>query len=94
MPSEIYFSKLTMDLHDIDTHANEECIILHDDYVNGPKDDINRKIEYKDEELSSEQLALVNIMRDQLRSYNNLLKHTFIDIPSYKSSTFTQDHTA
>ena len=84
------FSKLTMDLHDIDTHANEECIILHDDYVNGPKDDINRKIEYKDEELSSEQLALVNTMRDQLRSYNKLLKQTFIDIPSYKSSTFTR----
>ena len=81
------FSKLTMDLHDIDTHANEECIILQDDYVNGPKDDINRKIEYKDEELSSEQLALVNTMRDQLRSYNKLLKQTFIDIPSYKSST-------
>ena len=84
------FSKLTIDLHDIDTHANEECIILHDDYVNGPKDDINRKIEYKDEELSSEQLALVNTMRDQLRSYNKLLKQTFIDIPSYKSSTFTR----
>ena len=29
-------------------------------------------------------------MRDQLRSYNNLLKHTFIDIPSYTSSTFTR----
>jgi hypothetical protein len=84
------FSKLTIDLHDIDTHANEECIILHDDYVNGPKDDINRKIDYKDKELSSEQLALVNTMRDQLSSYNNLLKHTYIDIPSYTSSTFTR----
>ena len=84
------FSKLTIDLHDIDTHANEECIILHDKYVDDPDDDINRKIEYKDEELSSEQLALVNTMRDQLRSYNKLLKQTFIDIPSYKSSTFTR----
>ena len=84
------FSKLTIDIHDIDTHANEECIILHDKYVDDPDDDINRKIEYKDEELSSEQLALVNTMRDQLRSYNNLLKHTFIDIPSYTSSTFTR----
>ena len=84
------FSKLTIDLHDIDTHANEECIILHDKYVDDPDDDINRKIEYKDEELSSEQLALVNTIRDQLRSYNKLLKHTFIDIPSYTSSTFTR----
>jgi len=84
------FRELTIDLHDIDTHANEECIILHDKYVDDPDDDINRKIEYKDEELSSEQLALVNTMRDQLSSYNKLLKHTYIDIPSYKSSTFTR----
>ena len=84
------FSKLTIDIHDIDTHANEECIILHDKYVDDPEDDINRKIEYKDEELSSEQLALVNTIREQLRSYNKLLKQTFIDIPSYKSSTFTR----
>jgi hypothetical protein len=79
------FSKLTIDLHDIDTHANEECIILHDKYVDDPDDDINRKIEYKDEELSPDDFALVSTMRDQLRSYNNLLRNTFIDIPSYPS---------
>ena len=84
------FSKLTIDIHDIDTHANEECIMLHDKYADDPDDDINRKIEYKDEELSSEELALVNTMRDQLGRYNKLLKHTFIDIPSYSSSTFTR----
>ena len=84
------FSQLTLDLHDIDTHANEECIILHDKYVDDPEDDTNRKIEYKDEELSPDDLALVNTIRDQLRCYNNLLKHTFIDIPSYPSSTFTR----
>ncbi|MDC1052784.1 hypothetical protein OAQ63_02285 [Planktomarina temperata] len=84
------FSKLTIDLHDIDTHANEGCIILHDKYVYDPDDNINRKIEYKDEELSSEELALVNTMRDQLGRYNKLLKHTFIDIPSYTASTFTR----
>ena len=77
------FSKLTIDIHDIDTHANEECIMLHDKYADDLDDDINRKIEYKDEELSSEELALVNTMRDQLGRYNKLLKHTFIDIPSY-----------
>ena len=84
------FRELTINLHDIDTHTNEECIILHDKYVDDPDDDNNRKIEYKDEELSSDDLALVNTIRDQLRSYNNLLKHTFIDIPSYTSSTFTR----
>jgi hypothetical protein len=34
--------------------------------VDHPDDAINRKIEYKDEELSTEELALVNTMRDQL----------------------------
>ena len=29
-------------------------------------------------------------MRDQLGRYNKLLKHTFIDIPSYTASTFTR----
>ena len=84
------FEALTIDLHDIDTHANEECIILHDKYVDDPDDDTNRKVEYKDKELSPDNLALVNTIRGQLRAYNSLLKHTFIDIPSYTSSTFTR----
>ena len=84
------FRELTINLHDIDTHTNEECIILHDKYVDDPDDNINKKIEYKDEELSPDDRALVNTMRDQLRSYNLPLKHTFIDIPSYTASTFTR----
>ena len=58
------FRELTINLHDIDTHTNEECIILHDKYVDDPDDNINKKIEYKDEELSPDDLALVNTMRD------------------------------
>ena len=88
-PSEL-FRELTINLHDIDTHTNEECIILHDKYVDDPDDNMNKKIEYKDEELSPDDLALVNTMRDQLKIYNNLLKHTYIDIPSYTASTFTR----
>ena len=52
------FAELTIDLHDIDTHANEECIILHDKYVDDPDDDTNRKIEYSDKDLSPDELAL------------------------------------
>ena len=55
-----------------------------------PDNGINRRIEYKDEELSPDDRALVNTIRDQLRSYNLPLKHTFIDIPSYKAATFTR----
>ncbi len=84
------FAELTIDLHDIDTHANEECIVLHDKYVDDPDDDTNRKIEYNDKDLSPDELALVNTLRGQLQAYNKLLKHTFIDIPSYTSSTFTR----
>ena len=35
-------------------------------YVDHPDDDINRKSEYKDEELTAEELALVNTVKDQL----------------------------
>ena len=84
------FKKLTVDLQDINTHENEECIVLHDKYVDDPDDDTNRKIEYNDKDLSPDDLALVNTIRGQLQAYNKLLKHTFIDIPSYTSSTFTR----
>jgi len=84
------FDKLTIDLHDIDTHAHEECIILHDKYVDDPDDDTNRKIEYDDKDLSPDELAIVDTIRNQLQAYNKLLKRTFIDIPSYTSSTFTR----
>jgi hypothetical protein len=83
------FAELTIDLHDIDNHENEECIVLHDKYVDDPDDDTNRKIEYNDKDLSPDDLALVNTIRGQLQAYNKLLKHTFIDIPSYTSSTIT-----
>jgi hypothetical protein len=38
------FAELTIDLHDIDTQAHEECVVLHDKYVDDPDDDTNRKI--------------------------------------------------
>ena len=82
------FAELNIDLHDIDTHANEECIILHDRYVDDPDDDTIRKIEYSDKDLPEDELALLETLRSQLQAYNALLKRTFIDIPSYTSSTF------
>ena len=82
------FDKLTIDLHDIDTHTNEECIILHDKFVDDPNDDTIRKVDYNDEDLSEDEVVLLNTLRSQLQAYNTLLKSTFIDIPSYKSSKF------
>jgi len=84
------FSELTLDLYDIDTHANEECIILHDKYVDDQDDAAIRKIEYNDDDLAEDELTLLDTLRSQLQAYNALLKRTFIDIPSYTSSTFTR----
>ena len=36
------FAELTIDLHNIDTHFNEECIILYDKYVDYPEEVTNR----------------------------------------------------
>jgi len=82
------FNKLIIDLHDIDTHANEECIIFHDKYLGD--NETNEKVEYKDDDLEEDKLRLVNTLRDQLKEYNKLLKRSFIDIPSYEASTFTR----
>ena len=79
------FAELTIDLHDIDTHANEECIILYDRYVDDPDDDTIRKIEYSDNDLPEDELAFLDTLRGHLTAYNKLLKHTFIDILSYTS---------
>ena len=84
------FDKLTIDLHDIDIHANEECIILLDKYIDDPDDDTNKKVEYSDEDLPADELALVNTLRRQLSAYNKLLQQTFIDTPGQTSSTFTR----
>ena len=85
-----HFGKLTFDLHDINTHQNQECVILHDKYVNDPEDDRSKKIDYKDKDLSPDELALVNTLRKQLQSYNKLIKRSFIDIPSFEKPTFVR----
>ena len=73
------FKQLTIDLHDIDTHSNQECIILHDKFVDFPDDNKNKKITYDDSDLT-------RTLRDQLKAYNALLKRSFIDIPTFEKS--------
>ena len=77
------FAELTIDRHDIDTHAHEECIILNDRYVDDPDDDTIGKIEYSDNDLPDDELALLDTLRGQLTAYNKLLKQTLINIPRY-----------
>ena len=79
-----HFQKLTIDLHDIDKHHNQECIVLRQKYYD-EEDNRNttKDIEYQDSEFT-------NIIRDQLQAYNALLKVTFIDIPSFSKPSFSR----
>ena len=79
-----HFRRLTIDLHDIDKHHKEECIILRQKFYD---EEDNRSttidIEYKDNDYT-------NTIRSQLSAYNELLKNTFIDIPSFTKPHFSR----
>ena len=79
-----HFNKLTVELHDIDKHHNQECIILRQKYFD---DEDQRKttvdIEYDD-------IDFINTIRSQLQAYNALLKTSFIDIPSFSKASFSR----
>jgi len=79
-----HFNKLTVELHDIDKHHNQECIILRQKYF----DDEDRRnttvdIEYHDTDFT-------NTIRNQLQTYNTLLTTSFIDIPSFSKASFSR----
>ena len=82
-----HFRQLTIDLHDIDTHKDEECIVLHEEYVPGDTDKNKDKkqvvVDYDDNDLTKQ-------LRSQLQSYNSLLRHTFIDIPNFIKPIFNR----
>ena len=69
------FEKLTIDAYDISYHEKRETIILREKYEDETKSKKVRNLEYEDTDYT-------NTIRDQLTTYNNLLKRTFIDIPS------------
>ena len=69
------FRKITADLYDINFHVDEELIILQTKFV----DEDGRKRQVK---LPYEDTDYTNRIRAQLKAYNDLLKQTFIDIPS------------
>ena len=79
-----HFNKLTVELHDIDKHHNQECIILRQKYFDD-EDQRNTTvdIEYDDTEF-------IDTIRSQLQAYNTLLKSSFIDIPSFSKASFSR----
>lgn len=69
------FQQLGTDLYDIDHHKHAELIILRRKFKDEKGHDWKENIEYADTELT-------NQWREQIAAYNNLLKRTFIDIPT------------
>ncbi|MCL7407008.1 hypothetical protein MWN63_13570 [Paradonghicola geojensis] len=68
------FNQLLVDLHDIDFHVSKELILLREKYEDeeGKKSQL---LDYTDTDYT-------NRVREQLRAYNDLLRRSFIDIPS------------
>lgn len=69
------FRTLTVDLYDIDFDVGREVIILREKFTDEEGDKKRRNLHYEDDEYT-------NTIREQLRAYNDLLKVTFIDIPT------------
>ena len=69
------FQKITADLYDIDFDVDREVIILREKFTDerGETRKVNR--DYTDTDYTNE-------VRRQLHAYNDLLRRTFIDIPS------------
>lgn len=69
------FSKLTADLYDIDYNVKREVIILREKFTTELGETVRANRDYTDTDYT-------NRIRDQLTAYNELLRKTFIDIPS------------
>ena len=69
------FLKLTLDLYDIDHHAGKPLILLRERYEDDEGNDQKRLLEYP---MTPE----VETMWADLVAYNELLRRSFIDIPS------------
>jgi len=79
-----HYAKLTVSLFDIDLNYLWECIILREKFIDeNDKISTTYDIEYDDTELT-------NRLRSQVEAYNRLLRRTFIDIPSFRTSSFTR----
>ena len=69
------FSKLTADLYDFDFDVMRETIILREKFTTELGETARANRDYTDTDYT-------NRIRDQLKAYNDLLRRTFIDIPS------------
>lgn len=69
------FSKLTADLYDFDFNVFRETVILREKFTTELGETNRVNLDYTDTDYT-------NRIREQLKAYNDLLRRTFIDIPS------------
>lgn len=78
-PLQQLFSETSVDISDVTRHPDQECIVL--------KDDDRTQLEYED-------TAETEAMRARLRTYNDFLLRTFIDIPTLEQPFIDRPITA
>lgn len=71
-----YFEAARFSQFDVHEHENRECIILRDG---------DEELEYKDTDATRE-------MRKKLSEYNELLRYTFVDIPTLEGPSIVLDN--
>jgi hypothetical protein len=77
------FLKLSVDLYDIDHHAGRPLILLRERYEDDEGNDLKRLLDYPT-------TPEVEQMRADLTAYNDLLRRSFIDIPSLDEAIVTR----
>jgi hypothetical protein len=77
------FIKLSVDLYDIDHHAGKPLILLRERYEDDEGNDLKRLLDYPT-------TPEVEQMRADLKVYNDLLRRSFIDIPTLDEPIVTR----
>jgi hypothetical protein len=85
------FSPLEIELYELDLHHNRECIVLNDLDVDEFGEPIKAKSgAKKSKPIEYEDTPETEQMRTDLTAYNDLLKETYIDIPSLEEPHITR----
>jgi hypothetical protein len=85
------FSPLEIELYELDLHHKRECIVLNDLDVDEDGEPIKTKSgTKKSKPIKYYDTPETDRMRDELTAYNDLLRETYIDIPSLEEPHITR----
>ena len=87
-----YFKKAVFSEFQINVYEDKECILLNKKVIEKDTDEreiqSSKEVEYKDEDVPFD----IHTARECLRSYNNLLRFTQVDIASSDTPLVTSEH--